>query len=191
MPRWGLTCRILFLTSVAYGSPPKGYAGLALPRCVLRPPGSSSETVDLSDLKVIIEVVEDAPAARVPCRATNGSAGFDVYASHDAELAVGRVTLVRTGLKMTSPPGTFLEIRPRSGLATRGIVMPNAPGTIDRDYPLEVKVPLTLLFGGPLTIKTGDRVAQMRLVADLPTTFVSGVVTADGDRRGGFGSTGR
>lgn len=129
--------------------------------------------------------------AKAPVRATSGSAGFDVYASHEAELVVGRVTLVRTGLKMRSPPGTFLELRPRSGLSTRGVAMPNAPGTIDRDYALEVKVPLTLLFGGPMAIHPGDRVAQMRVVADLPARFVPGRVVPEGERQGGFGSTGR
>lgn len=132
----------------------------------------------------------DTPRATLPARATQGSACFDLYAAVDADLLPGQVTLVRTGLKMRAPPGTFLEIRPRSGLSTRGVIMVNAPGTIDRDYPLEVKVPLSVLFGGPRTLRAGERVAQLRVVAELPTAFRWGKVEATTDRVGGFGSTG-
>ncbi|MDE1820501.1 MAG: dUTP diphosphatase [Euryarchaeota archaeon] len=139
---------------------------------------------------VEIERMPDAPAARVPVKATEDSACFDLYAAHDAELLPGQVTLVRTGLKMRAPPGTFLEIRPRSGLSTKGVIMVNAPGTIDRDYPQEVKVPLSVLFGGPRTLRAGERVAQMRVVPEARTGFRWGRVEATTDREGGFGSTG-
>lgn len=132
----------------------------------------------------------DTPQTPEPHRATEGSACFDLYAAEDAELRPGQVTLVRTGLKMRAPPGTFLEVRPRSGLSSRGVIMVNAPGTIDRDYPGEVKVPLALLFGAPRTLKAGERIAQLRLVAETPTSFRWGRVEATTDRRGGFGSTG-
>lgn len=126
----------------------------------------------------------------MPSKATDGSACFDLYAAADAELLPGQVTLVRTGLKMRAPEGTFLEIRPRSGLSSKGVIMVNAPGTVDRDYALEVKVPLAVLFGGPRTLRQGDRVAQMRVVAEFPSRFRWGKVVPYTDRQGGFGSTG-
>jgi len=92
---------------------------------------------------------------------------------------------------MRCPEGTFLEVRPRSGLATRGVLMVNAPGTIDRDYSGEVKVPLTYLFEGTYRIEAGDRIGQIRLVHDLPARFRRGRVRPVRSRRGGFGSTGR
>ncbi len=141
-------------------------------------------------LSVDLERMPDAPGARMPEMATAGSACFDLYAAEDAELLPGQVTLVRTGLRMRAPPGTFLEIRPRSGLSTRGVIMVNAPGTIDRDYPLEVKVPLAILFGGPRTLHAGERVAQVRVVPESPTAFRWGKVEVTTDRTGGFGSTG-
>ena len=140
---------------------------------------------------MIVEPLADAPHARVPAKATTGSACFDLAAAEPAELERGRVTLVRTGLKMRCPPGTFVEVRPRSGLSTRGVLMVNAPGTIDRDYSGEVRVPLTFLFDGTYRIETGDRIGQARLVEELPTRFRSGRVRAVASRRGGFGSTGR
>ena len=101
------------------------------------------------------------------------------------------MTLVRTGFKMRCPRGTFLEVRPRSGLSSRGVLMVNAPGTIDSDYSGEVRVPLTYLFDGPYRIEVGDRIAQVRLVSDESATFRPGRVETVRSRAGGFGSTGR
>jgi dUTP pyrophosphatase len=127
----------------------------------------------------------------MPTRATSGSAGFDLAAAEEVTLERGSVALVRTGWKMRAPAGAFLEVRPRSGLSTRGVLMVNAPGTIDRDYAGEVKVPLTFLFDGGYPIHVGDRIAQVRLVADRPARFELGAVRPVSSRSGGFGSTGR
>ena len=141
--------------------------------------------------EVIIEPVESVPPVPIPIRATEGSACFDLYAAEAVTLDRGRVELVRTGFKMRAPQGTFLEVRPRSGLSSRGVVMVNAPGTIDRDYAGEVKVPMTYLFDGSYVIQVGDRIGQIRLVEDVPTRFRKGTVRDVRSRRGGFGSTGR
>lgn len=140
---------------------------------------------------VIVERVPGAPEVPIPARATAGSACFDLAAAESVELVRGTVTLVRTGLKMRCPPGTFLEVRPRSGLSTRGVLMVNAPGTIDRDYSGEIRVPLTFLGDGKYAISTGDRIGQLRLVEDRPARFRRGRVAPVASRQGGFGSTGR
>lgn len=140
---------------------------------------------------MIVERVAGAPALPLPVRATDGSACFDLASAETVELERGRVTLVRTGFKMRCPSGTFLEVRPRSGLSSRGVLMVNAPGTIDSDYSGEVRVPLTYLFDGRYRIEAGDRIGQVRLVADEPAVFRAGAVDPVHSRSGGFGSTGR
>jgi dUTP pyrophosphatase len=140
---------------------------------------------------VLVERVADAPEVAWPARATEGSACFDLKAAESVHLEQGRVTLVRTGLKVRCPKGTFLEVRPRSGLSTRGVVMVNAPGTIDADYSGEVLVPLTYLFDGHYRIEVGDRIGQVRLVEEVPVEFQPGPVVPLPSRNGGFGSTGR
>lgn len=140
---------------------------------------------------VWVERVAEAPEVALPGRATRGSACFDLASAEAVELERGRVTLVRTGFKMRCPEGTFLEVRPRSGLASRGVLMVNAPGTIDSDYSGEVRVPLTYLFEGRYRIEVGDRIGQLRLVSDEPAAFQFGTVGAVRSRNGGFGSTGR
>jgi dUTP diphosphatase len=138
-----------------------------------------------------VERVVGLPEVALPSRATDGSACFDLASAEAVELERGRVTLVRTGLRMRCPPGTFLEVRPRSGLGSRGVLMVNAPGTIDSDYSGEVRVPLTYLFEGRYRVEVGDRIGQVRLVSDEPASFRPGKVDALRSRNGGFGSTGR
>jgi dUTP diphosphatase len=140
---------------------------------------------------VVVERIDGASEVPLPLRATDGSACFDLRASERTVLEPGRVQLVPTGLRMTAPKGTFLEVRPRSGLSTKGVLMVNAPGTVDRDFSGEVRVPLTYLFPGTYVIEAGDRIAQVRLVEDHPAEFVEGSVVPSPSRRGGFGSTGR
>jgi len=140
---------------------------------------------------VTVERVAEAAPVPLPVRSTPGSAGLDLAAAESVELVRGRVVLVRTGLRIRCPPGTFLEVRPRSGLSSKGVLMVNAPGTIDRDYAGEVKVPMTFLFDGSYRIEVGDRIAQVRLVEDLPARVREGRVRPVAGRSGGFGSTGR
>jgi dUTP pyrophosphatase len=140
---------------------------------------------------VVVERLPEFPLVPLPVRATPGSACFDLHAAEDTTLAHGAVVRVRTGLRMRAPPGTFLEVRPRSGLSTRGVLMINAPGTVDADYSGEVQVPMTYLFEGSYAIRAGDRIAQIRLVRLEPTLFQAGGVAAVAGRSGGFGSTGR
>jgi dUTP pyrophosphatase len=140
---------------------------------------------------VLAEPVSGVAPPPLPAKATLGSACFDLHAAESAILKFGSVTLVRTGLRLRAPPGTFLEVRPRSGLSSRGVLMVNAPGTIDRDYAGEVKVPLTFLFPGEFQIQSGDRIGQVRVAKEYPTRFQTGTVRPTTERKGGFGSTGR
>jgi dUTP pyrophosphatase len=141
--------------------------------------------------RVLVERVEVGSRVPLPSRATPGSACFDLAAAETVALTNAAVTLVRTGLRMRSPRGTFLEVRPRSGLSARGVMMVNAPGTIDRDFAGEVRVPLTYLFPGEYVIHAGDRIGQVRVVADRPSRFAEGRIGPVRGRNGGFGSTGR
>jgi len=140
---------------------------------------------------VRVERLPEFPGVPLPSRATPGSACFDLVAAAPATLSRNEVVRVRTGLRLRAPKGTFLEVRPRSGLSTKGVIMANAPGTIDRDYSGEVQVPMTYLFDGEYRIQAGDRIGQVRLVVEAPTSFVLGRVAPVKGREGGFGSTGR
>jgi dUTP pyrophosphatase len=130
----------------------------------------------------------------LPEQASPGSAGLDLRAaiSEDLLLEPGERALVPTGLVLELPQGWEGQVRPRSGLAIRhGISLLNSPGTIDSDYRGEVKVVLANLGGEPMTIRRGDRIAQL-VVSPVSRVVVQEVSELSPTDRsdGGFGSTG-
>jgi dUTP pyrophosphatase len=133
------------------------------------------------------------PDLPLPERATPHAAGYDLRSAEpDFVLGTGEIRLVGSGLAMEMPLDVECQVRPRSGLATRhGITMPNAPGTIDPDYRGELRVPLQNLGPVPVTIRRGDRIAQL-VFARFEVLAVEEAPTLSETERGtgGFGSTG-
>lgn len=131
------------------------------------------------------------PDLPLPTRETEGAAGYDVRACVDLRLEPGQVEVVPTGLAMELPPGVECQVRPRSGLATRGVTMPNSPGTIDSDYRGEIKVPLQNLGRDPVDVRRGDRIAQLVFARCLsPAVAETADLSHTPRGTGGFGSTG-
>jgi len=100
--------------------------------------------------------------------------------------------LCPTGIAIALPEGFEAQIRSRSGLAYKnGIIVINAPGTIDSDYRGEVFVPLINLSNKDFIIERGMRIAQM-VVSQFSQVNWNIVEDLDSTARGsgGFGSTG-
>jgi deoxyuridine 5'-triphosphate nucleotidohydrolase len=142
-----------------------------------------------------LKVVLDHPDAKPPTRATEGSAGYDLYSVEDVILRSNDNTkMVSTGIKIRLPPGHEAQVRCRSGLALKGIRVANSPGTVDEDFSGVVKVLVQYVHSDPptFTISKGDRIAQMVIekYEVLPVELVDSLdQTARGE--GGFGSSGR
>ena len=143
----------------------------------------------------------EIPFARLDKRAilpTQGSAqaaGWDLYAIEDTVVQKGSTVLIATGWAVAIPDGWEGQIRCRSSLGKKGMIMPNGLGTIDADYRGELKVLATWIGEGEtFTVAAGERVAQL-LFAPVPlVTLVE--TTMDGldptERgTGGFGSSGK
>ena len=134
------------------------------------------------------------PAARLPARAHDDDAGYDLCALHAAALAPGERATVRTGIAIELPAGHAGLVLPRSGLAARhGIAIVNAPGLIDAGYRGELRV---LLLNTDrehaFDIAHGDRIAQLVIVAVALPEAVEAVELSAADRGpSGFGSSGR
>lgn len=119
--------------------------------------------------------------------------GVSVDSKRSVTLYAGTSTLLPTGIALAIPPGFEAQIRPRSGLACKGIMVQNSPGTIDSDYRGEVKVLLTALNNKePITIHAGDRIAQLVFATSVAADLEE-VASLDASDRaeGGFGSTGK
>lgn len=151
-----------------------------------------TSTPSISLLRLNPEIDKDIP---LPRYMTTQSAGMDIYAALEENLllAPGRIALVPTGFAMSLPDGFEAQIRPRSGLAVKhGIGIINSPGTVDADYRGEVKIALINLGQKPVTLKRGDRIAQM-VIQQVYQAKVKVVEQLDDTDRneGGFGHTGR
>ncbi len=142
----------------------------------------------------VIEIHKLRPDAQVPRYMTADAAGMDLSAAIDAPitLAPGERGLVGTGLALALPRGFEGQVRPRSGLAARhGLTVLNAPGTIDADYRGELRVLLVNLGGEPVTLATGERIAQLVIAPVTRPRLVEVEALPPSDRgQGGFGSTG-
>lgn len=133
--------------------------------------------------------------ASQPTQGTKSAAGWDLRALYDTEVMKGSSTKIRTGLAVAIPEGWEGQIRSRSSLGAKGMIMPNGVGTIDSDYRGELMVLATWIGeGDSIKLSKGERIAQM-LIAPVPlTTFkeVSFDELSTTDRgEGGFGSSGR
>jgi dUTP pyrophosphatase len=163
---------------------------------------------------IVIELLHDD--AQPPRRATRGSAGYDLCAYLTGqtvdcsdgkrqwkEIAESRddgarvtlpgqaMALIPLGFKARLPNGYEAQIRPRSGATfKKGLAIPNAPGTVDSDFPDEWRVIVRNTTDRPLQIVHGERIAQMVLHRYEVLPFVPGDVAVSTERVGGFGSTG-
>lgn len=134
------------------------------------------------------------PSARMPERAYEHDAAYDLCAAEEALLKPLARIAVSTGIALGLPPTLAALTLPRSGLAARhGITLVNAPGLIDPGYRGELSIILLNTdHQTSFAVRIGDRIAQLLF---LPVTAVSLAAsdTLDATQRGehGFGSSGR
>ena len=133
--------------------------------------------------------------AKLPFRATEGSAGADLFACIDDDI------ILKSGERMLIPTGIAIEldnpqcgafIFPRSSLSFKnGVSLANCVGVVDSDYRGEVKVALINHSDTDFVIHNGDRIAQLVIMPVIIPSFEVAEELNDTDRgAGGFGSTG-
>lgn len=135
-------------------------------------------------------------SAKLPFRATEGSAGMDLYACNDSPvtLGAGEKAVIPTGIAIELPSAELAAfVFARSGLAIKhGIGLLNGVGVIDSDYRGEICVGVINQLAEPYTIAPDERIAQLVI---MPVSLINPVEaqslddTARGE--GGFGSTGK
>ena len=130
----------------------------------------------------------------LPKYETEGSSGMDLAANIEQaiEIKPGKSVIIPTGLALSIPKNYEIQIRPRSGLASKNqISVLNTPGTIDADYRGELKVILINLSDKIFKIEKGLRIAQMVLCPVIKAVLKE-VDELEETKRGsgGFGSTG-
>jgi dUTP pyrophosphatase len=134
-----------------------------------------------------------SPAARLPRRAYDHDAAWDLCAAEEAVLAPLERAIVGTGVALGLPSHLAALTLPRSGLAARhGISIVNSPGLIDPGYRGEVRIILLNTDRHEtFRVRPGDRIAQL-LFLPLTDVRLVKVDALDDTHRGerGFGSSG-
>ena len=130
----------------------------------------------------------------LPTRSTKHSAGYDFKSPIDFELQPNESIKIPTGIKVCMNEDEYLSILVRSSMGFKyNIRLCNQVGIVDSDYynnpDNEGHIFIKIKNEGDqvLTIKKGDRFAQGIFSKYLLTDDDS----ADKDRIGGFGSTGK
>lgn len=140
-------------------------------------------------------VICDYNAVQLPKRATKSAAGYDFVCPYDLTFRPGELIKVNTGIKCNfeGNDSFHLEIHLRSSMGIkRGFALANGTGIIDADYynnennEGDIIIALRNMTSTNQTIRFGERIAQGIFV-------IHGLVVgddADGERKGGVGSTG-
>ncbi|DAC20945.1 MAG TPA: dUTP diphosphatase [Candidatus Poseidoniales archaeon] len=149
----------------------------------------------MSRIELSVDFAKLHPDARLPTQGSADAAGWDLYALEEITVVRHKSSLIRTGLATAIPSGWEGQIRCRSSLGKKGMIMPNGLGTIDSDYRGELMVLATWIGeDDAFVVAKGERVAQL-LFAPVPkVTIVETTVESLGTTtrgQGGFGSTGQ
>jgi dUTP pyrophosphatase len=100
------------------------------------------------------------PNAHLPRRANDGSVGYDLYSTQACELLPKQWWCITLDIAVTPPPGIYVQIASRSGLAVKQRI-DVAAGVVDPNYTGNIQVVLHNHGDTPFHISPGDRIAQM------------------------------
>lgn len=131
-----------------------------------------------------------SPTAKVPTKAYQFDAGWDLYASEDAYIPAARSADIPTGIEISIPAGYFGRITGRSStLSRRGLLV--SEGIIDALFHGHLFFNVLNISSNGVQILTGERLAQILF---LPVIGVDWLVTDDFPhserQKHGFGSSG-
>ena len=131
------------------------------------------------------------PTATLPMRASKFAAGMDLFADEDCTIPARGSGLVRSGISIALPLGTYGRIAPRSGLAAVHFIDIGA-GVIDADYRGEIKVLLYNLGSEDFNVWRGLRIAQLICEKiEIPEIIELNILDSTERGNNGFGSTGQ
>ena len=146
----------------------------------------------LENVEILVNICEkeEKLIIKVPTKAYNDSAGYDLFSDESLPILPWSRALVNSGIRLLIPKGYYGEICHRSGVAVKnGILAFN--GTVDLGYSGIVFVLLFNLSDKTYIVSKGDRIAQIIFKKCLNVSFSIGEIKIDSDRGvKGFGSSG-
>lgn len=127
--------------------------------------------------------------SKIPTRANEHDAGWDLYSTIDIVIPTKQRKTVNTGIALQMPEHMAGLIWPRSGLSVKqGIDV--LAGVVDSGYRGEIMVCLYNTSDEDVIIHTGDRIAQI-IFQEVPRVTMEVHETLGSSQRGenGFGSS--
>jgi dUTP pyrophosphatase len=145
----------------------------------------------MKEIEVYVERLSDDVI--LPKYAKDWDSGMDICSTIDIEFDAHETKVISTGLKVAIPNGYEIQVRPRSGMSLKtSFRVANAPGTVDSLYRDQIGVIMSNTSDFIQSIKKGDRIAQLVLqeVPRMKLVEIDDITKIEGNRNGGFGSTG-
>ena len=138
------------------------------------------------------------PKFNLPKRSTKKSAGYDFFCPETVEIPPYKLgdkpCLIKTGVKVKMQDDEVLMLYNRSSNpAKKNLVIPNSVGVIDADYynnldnDGEIGFTFYNLSNETIIIKQGEKLGQ----GIFQKYYITDNDNAEGERVGGFGSTGK
>lgn len=141
---------------------------------------------------VVVKFKRFRPEARIPEYAHPTDTGADLRFCEEAagiNLWAGETRVCWTGIGIELPPGWEAQIRPRSSLSSKGILV--AFGSVDEGYRGQLGVTITNTTREQYVLRKGDKIAQLVVCPRHTATFEEVDELGKSERAGGgFGSTG-
>ena len=139
-------------------------------------------------IKVMLD--EDA---KMPTRAHEDDAGYDLYSPQDYILMAGHNAVIDTGVHIQIPKGYVGFLKSKSGLNVHHHI--TGEGVIDSGYTGSIKVKLynnSTDMNDTYEINKGDKIIQLVILPILTPKLELVNMFEETDRgTGGFGSTGK
>jgi len=154
-------------------------------------PNSKNNSAPAPESQLMNIKVEKINAqAKLPQKAHNGDAGYDLYANDYYSIAPYGQALVNSGIKMAIPSGYAGLIWDKSGLAFQAIK--TMGGVIDSNYRGEIKIVVKNLSEETFNLVPGQKIAQILIQPVLDLEIKEEKISDETERQAkGFGSSGQ
>ena len=130
------------------------------------------------------------PDAKIPARAINTDACYDVVAVTKKVLGDGRIHY-GLGFSLEIPENTQVDMRARSSIHKTGLILSNCVGTMDEGYRGEYQALFYHVIPTLPEYEIGDRILQLQLRTREDINFIDSEDLSDTIRGiGGYGHTG-
>ena len=120
--------------------------------------------------QIVVKYFQESEFAKEPCQATEGSAGYDLYAAETKTFLPNSADTVSIELRWAIPSGFFGKIFPRSSILKDHLVTVDA-GVIDSDFRGIVEALLVNHSKKTYTVCTGDRIVQVVFIEKFDANF--------------------